>query len=205
MTTMVTAHQVSPRSRDINCHPGPEKRQAIAAEHAVLAAHAGGELAAIVIRPADVYGPGCGPYVLDPLDAIRAGRFVVPAGGLGWFTVVYIDDLVDGVVAAATSDAGVGQIFHLGGEEPITTGEYFGRLGAMVGRTEGLPSCLTWSARCPGTGGGLDLEVLAKTRPVCNAKAREVLGWWPRVELDEGMARTEAWLRAAGHLPLAVV
>ena len=28
------------------------------------------------------------------------------------------------------------------------------------------------------------------------AKARELLGWAPAVGLDEGMARTEAWLRA---------
>jgi nucleoside-diphosphate-sugar epimerase len=33
-----------------------------------------------------------------------------------------------------------------------------------------------------------------------NARARAVLGWEPRVGLAEGMARTEAWLRSAGHL-----
>lgn len=33
-----------------------------------------------------------------------------------------------------------------------------------------------------------------------NAKALELLGWEPQVSLDEGMARTEEWLRANGHL-----
>jgi nucleoside-diphosphate-sugar epimerase len=44
------------------------------------------------------------------------------------------------------------------------------------------------------------MEMLAKTRPVSNTKAHEVLGWSPTVDLDEGMARTEAWLRAQGFL-----
>jgi nucleoside-diphosphate-sugar epimerase len=34
-----------------------------------------------------------------------------------------------------------------------------------------------------------------------NEHAREVLGWEPQVDLDEGMRRTEAWLRAEGALP----
>jgi nucleoside-diphosphate-sugar epimerase len=33
-----------------------------------------------------------------------------------------------------------------------------------------------------------------------NARAREVLGWRPRVTLEDGMARTEDWLREAGLL-----
>jgi nucleoside-diphosphate-sugar epimerase len=34
-----------------------------------------------------------------------------------------------------------------------------------------------------------------------NARAREQLGWKPRVALDEGMRRTEQWLRAEGLIP----
>ena len=32
------------------------------------------------------------------------------------------------------------------------------------------------------------------------AKAHELLGWARKVSLADGMARTEAWLRADGHL-----
>jgi len=32
-----------------------------------------------------------------------------------------------------------------------------------------------------------------------NAKARRVLGWEPKVGVDEGLARTVAWLRAEGY------
>ncbi len=44
------------------------------------------------------------------------------------------------------------------------------------------------------------MEMLAKSTPVSNEKAHRLLGWWPKVDLDEGMARVEQWLRAEGHL-----
>lgn len=188
----------------------------IAAEHAVLAAHGAGEVPATIVRPADVYGPGCRPWVLEPLAAIRTGRFLLPAHGLGLFTIVYIDDLVEGILAAAVHGTG-GHIFHLGGEHPVTTGEYFGRLYAMLGRSEPPRSFSTpvavslaeaarlgyrLAGRHTELGRGV-MEMLAKTRPVSNTKAREVLGWSPEIDLDEGMARTEAWLRSQGLLETA--
>jgi nucleoside-diphosphate-sugar epimerase len=187
----------------------------IAAEHLVLAAHAAGEIACTIVRPADVYGPGSRAWVLLPLTAMQRGMFLLPNHGKGLFTAIYIDDLVDGIVAAATADAGAGQIFHLGGEAPITTAEYFGHLWRMLGK-DGAPRAFSTRtavaiaeaarlgyqmARKPTELGRGAMQMLNKSRPVSNAKARQVLGWSPRVDLAEGMRRTEAWLRAEGHLP----
>jgi nucleoside-diphosphate-sugar epimerase len=186
----------------------------IAGEHAVLAAHAGGDISATIIRPADVYGPGCRPWVLEPLAAIRAGRFLLPNHGKGLFTAIYVDDLVNGIVAAAATEAAGGQIVHLGGEEPITTAEYFGHFYKMLG-LEGPPRSYSTRtaiaiaeaarrsyqlAHKPTELGRGVMEMLNKSRPVSNAKAHELLGWAPQVSLAEGMARTEEWLRANGHL-----
>jgi len=186
----------------------------IAAEHAVLAAHAAGEIGATVIRPADVYGPGCRPWVLEPIAALRANRFLLPARGQGLFTPVYVDDVVDGIVRAAGHPAAAGQVFHLGGESPVTTLEYFGYLARMLGRTDPprhAPTAVAIVAaeaarvvarargRHTELGRGV-MEMLAKTRGVSNEKARRVLGWSPRVDLPEGMRRVEAWLRDEGLL-----
>jgi nucleoside-diphosphate-sugar epimerase len=46
-----------------------------------------------------------------------------------------------------------------------------------------------------------DLIFLMRHAVYPNARAREVLGWKPRVTLDEGMARTETWLRRRGQTP----
>ena len=45
-----------------------------------------------------------------------------------------------------------------------------------------------------------DLIFLMRRAVYPNARAREVLGWEPRVTLEEGMARTESWLREVGLL-----
>ncbi|MEZ5383048.1 MAG: NAD(P)-dependent oxidoreductase [Microthrixaceae bacterium] len=186
----------------------------IAGEHAVLAAHGAGEVAATIIRPADVYGPGCRPWVLEPLAAVRSGRFLLPAHGEGLFTAIYVDDLVAGIVAAAVSDAAAGHIIHLGGEAPVSTAEYFGHFYRMLGLAGPPRSYSTRTAvsvaeaarlgfrlagRPTELGRGV-MEMLNKSRPVSNDKAHDLLGWWPQVDLDEGMARTEAWLRAEGLL-----
>lgn len=184
----------------------------IVGEHVVLAAHAAGEQSCTIVRPADVYGPGCRPWVLEPLAAMKANRFLLPARGQGLFTPVYIDDLVDGVVLAATRPEAAGQIFHIGGEEPVTTIEYFGHLWRMLGRSGDPRSASTPVAttlaeisRLVATvrrqhtevGRGVVL-MLAKTRGVSNEKAHRMLGWWPRVDLVAGMAEVEKWLRREG-------
>ncbi len=190
----------------------------IAGEHAVLAAHAAGQIDCTVVRPADVYGPGCRPWVLEPIAAMRANRFLLPARGQGLFTPIYIDDLVDGIVRAATHPEAVGQIFHLGGESPVTTLEYFGHLSRMLGRTDpprAVPTPVAIAAaeaarlvararrRHTELGRGV-MQMLSKSRGVSNAKAHKVLGWWPQVDLAEGMRRVEAWLRDEGHLEPAL-
>lgn len=186
----------------------------LAAEHVVLAAHAAGRQASTIIRPADIYGPGCRPWVLEPLEALRSGRFLLPARGKGLFTPIYIDDLVDGVVRAVAHREAAGHIVHLGGEHPVTTAEYFGHLARMLGHTQPPRSAPTpvavaaaEMARLVAVARGRHTEVgrgvmamLAKTRAVSNQTAHEMLGWWPQVSLDEGMARVERWLRAEGHL-----
>lgn len=187
----------------------------LVAEHLVLAAHAAGEQACTIVRPADIYGPGCRPWVLEPLAALRSGRILLPARGQGLFTPIYIDDLVDGVARVAVHPDASGLIFHLGGETPVTTSEYFGHLSRMLGLSRPprhaptpVAVALAEAARLAAVARGRHTELgrgvmamLAKTRPVSNRRAHEVLGWWPQVSLDEGMARVETWLRSEGHLP----
>lgn len=104
----------------------------INSEAVVLAAHAAGEIDVTVIRPADVYGPGS-VWVREPLSLVKSGQMVLPNDGQAIFHVVYIDNFVDGMVLAISSDAAVGQIITLGDAQGVTCGEYFGRLATMAG------------------------------------------------------------------------
>ncbi|MBE7535490.1 MAG: NAD-dependent epimerase/dehydratase family protein [Anaerolineales bacterium] len=180
----------------------------IASEHVVLAAHAKGEMTCTVIRPADIYGPGSRPWTLIPVRMIQKGLFLLPAHGKGIFRAIYIDDLVSGIMLAAEKDEGAGQILILGGEETITCETFFGHYYRMLGK--GNPRVMSTSSAIaiaeigrvlfkllgkPTELGRGAMEMLSKKNTVSNQKAHDLLGWHPQVDLEEGMRRTEVWLR----------
>ena len=185
----------------------------VAAEQVVLAAHAAGELPCTVIRPGDVYGPGSRPWTILPVEEIGRRRFLLPAMGRGIFSPAYIDNVVDGIALAAASEDAAGEVFNLSDGRGVTTGEFFGHYGRMLDRR--VPVAPTRVARALAGGvsaaaraGGSQTEInawgvayLARTGTYSIAKARSVLGYEPAVDLDEGMRRTEAWLRESGRLP----
>ena len=180
----------------------------IASEQTVLAAHAAGEIPCTIIRPADIYGPGSRPWTVIPVQMIKKGLFLLPAHGKGVFRAIYIDDLVEGVMLAAEKDEGIGQIFIIGGEKAVTCETFFGHYYRMLGK--GKPRMMSTSAavaiaeigravftllgRQTELGRGA-MEMLSKKSTVSNAKAHNLLGWQPQIDLEEGMRRTESWLR----------
>lgn len=185
----------------------------VAAEQVVLQAHASGEVQCVIVRPGDVYGPGSRPWVILPVESIKRRAFVLPARGRGVFTPVYVDNLVDGVLLAASASDAAGQVFTISDGTVITCAEYFGHLYRILGLRG--PACLPTplamtgarlmdrSARLVGRrteSNPATLKYFTRTGGYSIAKAREVLGYEPSVDLAEGMRRTEAWLRDNGYL-----
>ena len=184
----------------------------ITGEHAVLAAHAGGELDCTVIRPGDVYGPGARAWIVVPLQMMRARQFILPAHGRGIFSPIYIDDLVAGIVLAAGLPQGAGQIFNLTAGLGVTCAEFFGHHWQWLGNKRAVPSVSTGTAialagigarfarltgRSTELGRG-SIGLLARRGTYSIEKARRLLGYQPQVDLDEGMRRSESWARSAG-------
>ena len=179
----------------------------VASEQAVLAAHAGGEVPCTIIRPGDVYGPGSHFWTVTPVREIKRGRVVLPAMGRGHVSPVYVDDLVEGVMRAAASPQGAGQAFTLTGGIGVETRDYFGRYGQMVGkkvRVAPTPVVLALAASLGRAGDGEvtpdGIRYLARKGTYSIEKARSMLGYEPAVDLDEGMRRSERWLRGEGLL-----
>lgn len=185
----------------------PDSR--INSEAVVLAAQAAGDIQATIVRPGDVYGPGS-VWVREPIRLIRSGQALLPAGGNGRFSPVYIDDLVDGIVLALQSETAIGQVITLSGARDVTCADYFGRLADVAGgRIRTLPTPL--ALRLAATLGaaeralGRDSElcaasVLMLARPggYSIAKAARLLGYAPQIDLDTGMQRAALWARQEG-------
>ena len=198
---------------------GPVGRGAYAlskAEAEAVALEAGPRLnlEIVVVRPTLVYGPGSQPWVMQPFWRVKHERIVLIDHGRGLANLVYRDDLVEGLILAATTPGVSGEVFLLSGAEPVTWRDYLGHFARMCGKTPPPSMSLTrarlavvgskWHRRLTGLERRLDerdVRLMTERCAVDISKARQRLGFVPRVTLDEGMARTEAWLRQCGYLP----
>ncbi|HVM00406.1 MAG TPA: NAD-dependent epimerase/dehydratase family protein [Egibacteraceae bacterium] len=185
----------------------------VAAEHQVLLAAAAGRVGTTVVRLGEVYGPHGGTWTVRPVELMRRGLFVLIDGGRGVLSPTYVDDAVDGGLAAALSDDGLGEVFHVTGGQGVPAVDYFGRYAAMLGvRLRSLPAAaaaamsgpLGMVSRAVGWHPPLSprtVEYVTHRGTYSIAKAAHVLDWTPRVSLDDGMVRTQEWLRDAGLVP----
>jgi nucleoside-diphosphate-sugar epimerase len=157
---------------------------------------------ATVVRPGDVHGPGSKPWILRPLEAMRSGRFVLPGRGDGVMTPVYVDDLADAIVRALDAPGAAGRAYTVWDGEPVPAREFFSyhaRWAQTKLRTAPRPLAALGAALTPGVHPDA-LRFVSRRAAYPNTRAREELGWEPRVSLAEGMARSEAWLRDQGLL-----
>ncbi|MDP7724003.1 NAD(P)-dependent oxidoreductase [Mycobacterium sp. TY814] len=183
----------------------------VTSEHVALQAHCAGELCVTVVRPGDVYGPGSRPWTVIPIQMIKANRFVLPAMGNGVFSPIYIEDLVEGIVAATESPAAAGQVLVLSGGVGVRCRDFFGHYYRMLGKRgpvvvpTPVALSLAHGMRAVSRITGEDSEAsatsvryLARTGTYSIAKARKLIGFQPKVALPEGMRRTRTWLATEG-------
>jgi CDP-glucose 4,6-dehydratase len=100
---------------------------------------------------------------------------------------IYVEDAVDAYLAIAESlgegDTIVGQGLNISYEQPQSVIQLVTRILERMGRTELSPTILDEAQN----------EIVDQYLDA--ARARKLLGWTPRVGLDEGLARTIAWYR----------
>ena len=166
-----------------------------------------------VVRPGAIYGPG-ETRLLKLFRAIARRRYAIVGSGRSYYHPVYIDDLVQGFLLALERPEAVGEAFLICGSSYVSQAE----LAALIARHTGggvlpfrIPAApLQWAgdlveAVCVPF--GIDpplhrrrVDFWTKSRAFTIAKARRELGYEPKVDLDEGIARTVAAYREAGWL-----
>ena len=184
----------------------------IAGEHAVLEAAAAGRARASVVRPGDVYGPQSRQWTVRAVEMLKAGTFALVDGDRGVLSPVFVDDVVAGVLEVAGHPDAVGETFHVTGGAGVSPREFFGHYARMLGvRLRSVPP-LVARAMAPVVAGvsraigraaplsGRTLEYVTHPGTYSIDKIKRVVGWRPAVGLEDGMARTEAWLRETGRL-----
>lgn len=140
-------------------------------------------LPVVALRPTVVYGPGQAPQLLIPevITALLRGRPVDTTEGKQTRDFLYVGDLVDAFLRAATAPGIEGQVFNIGSGESVSVRSCIERIEAMIG-TCGL---VRYGARPYGKN-----EINFYSVDIRQAK--EQLNWKPRTTLNEGLALTIA-------------
>jgi NAD dependent epimerase/dehydratase len=167
----------------------PYSASKIGGDMMALSFHHAFDLPVAVVRPFNTYGPRQSTRAVIPtiLSQLHAGADVI---SLGSTTPTrdfnYVDDTVAGFLAVAACDRAVGEVVNIGSGREISIGDLVRTLIEVTGSTAEVvvdPSRLRPA--------GSEVE-----RLLCdNTRAREWAGWEPQVTLEEGLARTSAWVR----------
>jgi nucleoside-diphosphate-sugar epimerase len=107
----------------------------IDAERRALAYCARG-LSVAAVQPTIVYGPFATTWTVRPLEQLQAGGMLLINDGAGVCNAVYVDDVVEAMVSAATTPAAHGEAFLISAAEPTTWRTFFESYRNALGRGE---------------------------------------------------------------------
>jgi dTDP-glucose 4,6-dehydratase len=167
----------------------PYAASKIGADKMAEAFHLSYSLPVATLRPFNTYGPRQSARAVIPTIATQLldGGAVALGNLTPTRDFTYVTDTVEAFVRVAETPAAVGLVLNSGSGKEIAIGELVERIEAVLGRRAPVERDEE-RVRPPGS----EVERLcADTRA-----ARELLGWEPRVSLDEGLVATAEWIAA---------
>jgi nucleoside-diphosphate-sugar epimerase len=202
----------APAAEDAPFHPG-DIYQVTKLEGERMALDTAGRvgLPLTVVRPGPIYGPG-DRRLLKLIGGVARKRFVLLGDGTPHFQMVYVDDLIEGFRLAADTPAAVGRTYIVAGGEAPTLNELVEEIASVAHvappRTR-LPVWPFWvaGAICEGVCVPLGIEppifrrrvaFFTKNRWFDTSRARDELGYAPKVRLRDGIRRTLDSYRGLG-------
>ena len=142
-----------------------------------------------VVRPFNIYGPGGRPDMI-PFKFTRLideGKEIIKFGdGSMKRDHTYIDDFVSGAVAALDKVFGF-EVFNLGNSNPVELNSFIGIVENLLGKKAKINNIPAPPTELPITYADV-------------SKAKEMLGYEPKVKVEEGMKRFVEWYQENKHL-----
>ena len=189
------------------------ERTKVAAERLVRDFVENCRLPAAVLRPADVYGPR-DQRLLKLFKGVARGRFPLFGAGKGRRHMVYVDDVVSAFFQAVERDEAVGEGLIVAGPRACTLRELLDQVTAATGSKRygvrlPLAPMLGLAAVVEDVCAALAVDPPIYRRRMDffhsdsefdTSRARRVLGWEPKVDLEEGIRRTLEDYRVKGEL-----
>lgn len=197
-----------PATEDAPLHPEDDYERSKARGEEIAREQAGAGLPVVIVRPGWAYGPG-DRRTFKLMRAIARRRFFFVGDGTTREHPVYIDDLTAGLARCRTAALASGEIITIAGEEIVTIEDLCGRIARAIGvpltrlhvPREPLRT-IAWFLEGVFKAAGREapltrakVDFFLKHRAYDTTKAKRLLGFEPRVPLDEGLPGTVAWYR----------
>ncbi|NUN13252.1 MAG: SDR family NAD(P)-dependent oxidoreductase [Myxococcales bacterium] len=143
-------------------------------------------LPALSIRPFNIYGPnqvGEGAVHHFIIRALQGQSLTIHNDGSQIRSWCYIDDIVDGIVLSLQKPEAIGHAFNIGNPRSTVTIHELAKQIIRLSSSSSPLNFVRWEFP--------DVELRIPNID----KAREILGFSPRVDLEEGILRTIYWYR----------
>lgn len=169
---------------------------------------------AVIIRPTAIYGPFDPERFFMIFKKVKNGSFPMFGAGKTFYHPVYIDNLVDAFILTMDTEKGNGETYIIADDEYLSIKE----LVEKVGEAMDIEAKIKHYPLVPLIIAGHICEKLCKpfkiTPPIFPRrvdwyrqirafkidKARNELGYYPKVGIDEGLRKTAEWYKKEGYL-----
>lgn len=161
----------------------------LAEEHLAIAYYQERGLPTTVVRPFNIYGPGQvggGALKTFVLRALKNEPIEVHGDGTQIRAWCYVDDMVDGALLAMVHPKAVGESFNIGNQRAVVS--IYGLANTVV-RVLRSRSPILFTQK-----DYMDVEL----RVPLVRKAKELLGFEAKVDLEEGIRRTARYYQEQG-------
>ncbi|MDA2932749.1 GDP-mannose 4,6-dehydratase [Acidobacteria bacterium AH-259-D05] len=140
----------------------------------------------VVLRPFNAFGPYQSPraVIAEVIIKCLGGEPVLTTEGRQTRDFNFVENLVDGFILAVTRQEALGEIINIGSGMEISICDLVKRIHNLTGSCGDL-RIGTLSDR-PGEISRMFAD---------NDKAKRLLGWSPRIDLDKGLSHTIEWYR----------
>jgi UDP-glucose 4-epimerase len=159
----------------------------LAGEHLVHAYHREFGMPTVTLRPFNVYGPGQvgeGAIHRFVVAALKDEDVEIHGDGTQIRAWCYVDDMVDGVLLAMEHPGAIGQSLNIGNARAVVT--IYGLANTII-RVLGSQSQIKWVMK-----NYADVELRVPNID----KARSLIGFEAKVDLEEGIRRTAEFYRS---------
>lgn len=156
----------------------------LAGEHLTHAYYRQYSLPTVTVRPFNIYGPGQigeGAIQIFIRKALKNEDIYIFGDGNQIRAWCYVDDMVDGIMLGLAHEKAIGESFNIGNARAVTT--IYG-LAQTVCRVLNSTSKIVFREPLSA-----DIEL----RIPSVQKAKELIGYCAKVDLDEGVVKTAEW------------